>query len=59
MKPTLLCLGIGCPLKYKCKCYLEHKAAQKNGTNGKEVSYFSDVPYEYDSNSCVFYWEER
>lgn len=58
-EPSILCVGVGCPIKHDCKCYLAHKAAQKNGTDGKTVDYFSDVPYEYDSNSCVFYWKER
>ena len=58
-KPTLLCKGTGCALKYTCKCYLEHKEVQKNGTDGNDVSYFGDVPYEFESNTCFFYWPER
>ena len=52
-KTTLFCEGEGCPFKYDCKCYLPREQSNSGS------QYFIDVPYDLETNACVFRWPKN
>ena len=47
------CRGDGCPFKRGCRCYVPESY------RADWMEFFIDVPYDTDSQECMFYWERR